>query len=174
MFWFTGTERYWHVYQRKLVLLTDSNPSSIEFLLISLNLKSRSLLCGLLYCPPSSPHAVATLESALESLPPAKVKSLILLSDFNFLSQIPYKSRSSPSLTNSLSDRLLLHLPELHPQPQPSLIMSTCLKSLASSHVTSQRSEGLGRRNPMRAVNKCIHGNDCTQHDACNLDPFAS
>ena len=57
--------------------------ASVEFLLISLNLKSWNLLCGLFYRPPSSPHAVATLESALESLPPAKLKSLILLGDFN-------------------------------------------------------------------------------------------
>lgn len=109
---------------------------SIEFLL---NLKSRSLLCGLFYHPPSSPHAVATLKSALESLPPAKLKFLILLGDFN----IDFLSLSDPlqEQIKSISDKLYLRQMVTAPTrvtPTTSTVMSTCLKTLVSPHVTSQ------------------------------------
>ena len=74
---------------------------SIEFLLISLIWES--LMC-LFYRPPSYSHSVATLESALESLPPAKLKSLILLGEFN----IDFLSPSDPLRLQIQSDKLSL------------------------------------------------------------------
>ena len=86
---------------------------SIEFLLISLNLKPGNLLCGLFYRPPSSPLVVVTLESALESLPPAKLNSLILLGDFNidFLSPSDSLHYQIQSISDKLSLRQVITAP---------------------------------------------------------------
>ena len=73
---------------------------SIEFLLLSLDLKPRKLLCGLLYRPPSSPPSVLEdLETTLNEVPPAKIKSLILTGDFNLDA-----STSPDPLLKSISD----------------------------------------------------------------------
>ena len=81
-----------------------SHPS-IEFLLISLKLKHCSLLCALFYRPPSSDStALSLLESSLEAIPPAKLKNLVLLGDFN----IDVTTTHLPPLLQSLVDKLSL------------------------------------------------------------------
>ena len=78
----------------------------VELLIIELRLRSSTVLCGLVYRPPSSDASVLSdVESALEQLPPSKLKSLVLLGDFN----IDHSSTSShPSLPilNSIEDKM--------------------------------------------------------------------
>ena len=57
---------------------------SAEVLIVELPLGRSRVVCGLLYCPPSSNASLlADVESALEQLSPSRLKSLVLLGDFN-------------------------------------------------------------------------------------------
>ena len=57
---------------------------SIELLVLSLKLKSRNVSCAVLYRQPSADPAVLDeLESSLLKLTPSKLRSMILVGDFN-------------------------------------------------------------------------------------------
>ena len=57
---------------------------SLEFLYIEIRLREGSLLIGLFYRPPSAPSSsVDELDNDLASVPPPKLKSALILGDFN-------------------------------------------------------------------------------------------
>ena len=63
--------------------ITLTHPSA-ELLIVELKLRRSSVLCGTCYHPPSSDiSGLTSIESALEQLAPSKLKSLVLLGDFN-------------------------------------------------------------------------------------------
>ena len=59
-----------------------SHPT-LELLTAELTLKQGPLLLGLYYRPPSASQSLTDLETFLQSLPPPKLKSAVLLGDFN-------------------------------------------------------------------------------------------
>lgn len=63
----------------------QSHPA-IELLLVDLKTKHSRLSCGLYYRPPSADPSdlpIASLETALEELPPLCAKSFLLMGDLN-------------------------------------------------------------------------------------------
>ena len=58
------------------------HPTS-EVLLLELKLRNQNLLCGVFYRPPSSNSVpLVELESALESVPPSKLRNTLLAGGF--------------------------------------------------------------------------------------------
>ena len=138
----------------------------IELLIIDLSLNNRRLTCALFYRPPSSDVSVLQqLEDTLDSLPPGKCKSLLLLGDFNIdasliannqllssiqakhdLSQVVSLPTRSTMSTSSTIDHIYIssHLPQSHSilSPLSSSDHSCILLSLPSlkfPQITSPR-----------------------------------
>ena len=64
------------------------------------------MVCGLLYRPPSvNASLLANVESALEQLSPSRLKSLVLLGDFN-IDRSPTSSHPLLHILNSIEDKL--------------------------------------------------------------------
>ena len=76
---------------------------AIELLLVDLKTKRSRLSCGLYYRPPSAdPSDLASLETALEELPPLCVNSFLLMGDLN----INLLSSSHQPILQSIVDKL--------------------------------------------------------------------
>ena len=76
---------------------------AIELLLVDLKTKRSRLSCGLYYWPPSAdPSDLASLETALEELPPLCVNSFLLMGDLN----INLLSSSHQPILQSIVDKL--------------------------------------------------------------------
>ena len=85
-----------------------SRHPTLELMFINLKLRHEALMCGLLYCPPSSDASILqTLESALEEHPPSTQNSLMLLGDFNIDYCQSAKTTHLHSL-HSIEDKLSL------------------------------------------------------------------
>ena len=100
-----------------LLYLKDSVPfrnttchDSIELVFTELQLKHGKILLGLYYPPSSAPRSFSELESALASIPPASLKSAILLGDFKINLLLP----DNQELTSVLS---AFHLTQVVDQP---------------------------------------------------------
>ena len=78
----------------------------IELLVVQLSVKKRKITCGIFYRPPSSNSSVLhELEAAIESLPPSKLDSFVLMGDLN----INFTSTtSSPPQISSIMDKISL------------------------------------------------------------------
>ena len=63
--------------------LSIQHHSTLELLFVELTLKQGPLSIGLLYRPPSADRCLTELELFLQSLSPSKLKSAVLLGDFN-------------------------------------------------------------------------------------------
>ncbi len=105
-------------------IISYSSSSLIELLLLSVKPKHFSFTLAVFYRPPSSSHALDTLQNVLESLPHSILLNLILLGDFN----VDYTS-PSPALNqiNALSDlfsldQIVSHPTHFSPSGSPSLI----------------------------------------------------
>ena len=80
--------------------------NSAELLIVELPLRSSKVVCGLLYRPPSADASLLSdVESALEQLSPSRLKSLILLGDFN-IDRSPTSSHPLLPILNSIEDKL--------------------------------------------------------------------
>ena len=76
--------------------------------LLLLELRKLNLLCGVFYHPPSSNSTpLVDLESALESLPPSKLRSILLVGDFNIDLKKPSPNPLTPHL-QTIQDKLCL------------------------------------------------------------------
>ncbi len=64
-------------------IISASKHPSIELLVVEVEMMKGPLTIGVYYRPPSSPPNLTDLESALQSLNPSKLRSAILLGDFN-------------------------------------------------------------------------------------------
>ena len=78
--------------------------NSAELLIIEITLRSSRVVCGLLYRPLSADaSSLSDMETALEELTPSRLKSLVLLGDFNvdyIESPASVYSHSTPSRIN--------------------------------------------------------------------------
>ena len=72
--------------------------SNLEFLIISVKFRKRSLFIGTFYRPPSSLHDLSVLSSTLQNLRHSVLSNLILVGDFN----VHYSPSSSSSLYRDL------------------------------------------------------------------------
>lgn len=78
---------------------------AIELLLVDLKTKRSQLSCGLYYRPPSAdPSNVASLETALEELPPLCANSFLIMGDLN----VDLISSSHQPILQSIVDKLRL------------------------------------------------------------------
>ena len=105
-------------------IISYNSSSPIELLLISVKPKHSSFTLAVFYRPPSSPNALNTLQTALESLPHSTLLNLVLLGDFN----VDYTS-PSPALNQILAlsdlfslDQIVSHPTHFSPSGSPSLI----------------------------------------------------
>ena len=94
--------RHSSVRERPSITVSVSHPDA-ELLLIELRLRRSFILCGLLYRPPSS--NASTLSTTLEQLPPSKLKSFVLLGDFN-IDLSPTSNHPLLPILNSIQDKL--------------------------------------------------------------------
>ena len=93
----------------------------IELLVVQLSVKKRNITCGIFYRPPSSNSSVLhELEAAIESLPPSKLDSFVLMGDLN----INFTSTtSSPPQISSIMDKISLR--QIVSEPTRCTITST-------------------------------------------------
>ena len=150
--------------------LLFSHPSA-ELLVVELNLRHSSMLCGVFYLPPSSDGSdLSSVETALEQLSPSKLKSLTLLGDFNIdrspssrhpllnnitsiedklgLKQIVTFPTRTTVTTESLIDHVYIsecqpHLPCIHLPPLSGSDHDTLLVTLSNCQISYQRMKHL-------------------------------
>ena len=110
-----------------------TNHALIEFLFVEITLRQCPFSFGLFYRPPPpSADSLTELEDFLASLPPSKLKSAVLLHDFN----INLLSSSSQDIISIMSSFHLLQIVnplESPPPPRPLLTMSMSLTLLSST-----------------------------------------
>ena len=89
--------------------------------MVQLFVKNRNITCGVFYSPPSSNSSVLhDLEAAIESLPPSKLDSFVLMGDLN----INFTSTtSSPPQISSIMDKISLR--QIVSEPTRCTITST-------------------------------------------------
>ena len=67
-----------------LPILSTSTHHSLELLFADIHLRQGNMLIGLFYCPPSAPVSIIDdLDTALSDIHPTRLRSTILLGDFN-------------------------------------------------------------------------------------------
>ena len=148
--------------------LLFSHPSA-ELLIVELNLRHSSMLCGVFYRPPSSDGSdLSSVETALEQLSPSKLKSLTLLGDFNIdrspssrhpllnnimsiedklgLKQIVTFPTRTTVTTGNLIDHVYIsecqpHLPCIHLPPLSGSDHDTLLVTLSNCQISYQRTK---------------------------------
>ena len=92
--------------QDHLPFTTSLSHAHAELLVIEVHLRRCTILCGLLYRPPSSNASVLTdVESALEQLPPSKTRNLVLVGDFN-IDRTHASSHPLLPILTSIEDKL--------------------------------------------------------------------
>ena len=70
--------------RNSIPIVSVTSDNTLELLFIDIHLHQGNLLLGLFYRPPSAPITIIDeLEHAVTSIPPAKLKSCIILGDFN-------------------------------------------------------------------------------------------